>query len=80
MNQVAQIKELSEVLKGFTSRSVFSQKYHVPYFWVTEAIAEGKIASHCIDGKIYINIEEALTVLMPRKTRTNDKKKMDLFS
>jgi hypothetical protein len=38
---------------------------------------EGKIAVHSIDGKVYINVQEALNVLQPLKRK---KVNLNLFA
>jgi hypothetical protein len=62
MNQVG---ELSELFKGLKTRTAFAARYRIQYYRLTEAIEDGRIATHCIDGKVYINVEEALSVLRP---------------
>jgi hypothetical protein len=69
------IEELTQLFRDFMTRSAFAAKYRFQYYQVTEAIEKGKIATHCIDGKVYINVEEALSVLGPLK-----RKKVDLFA
>jgi hypothetical protein len=69
------VEELSALFKNFVTRSAFAAKYRFQYYQITDAIEKGKIATHCIDGKVYINVAEALSVLGPRK-----RKKVDLFA
>jgi hypothetical protein len=66
---VDQIQELSELFKNLMTRSAFAAKYRFQYYQVTNAIEKGKIATHCIDGKLYINVDEALSVLQPLKRK-----------
>jgi hypothetical protein len=71
-----QLQELSELFKNFMTRSAFANKYRFQYYYVTEAIEKGQIATHYIDGKVYINVAEALSVLQSRRR----KPKMNLFA
>jgi hypothetical protein len=64
-----QINELAELFKNLMTRSAFAAKYRFQYYQVTDAIEKGKIATHCIDGKLYINVDEALSVLQPLKRK-----------
>lgn len=75
MHRLSQLKELSNILKHYKTRSEFATKYGFHYYKVTEAIDDGRIAVHSVDGKLYINVEEALSVLSPRKRKA----KVDLF-
>jgi hypothetical protein len=60
-----QIDELSAMFKDLKTRTAFAAKYRIQYYRLTEAIEDGRIATHCIDGKVYINVREALSVLRP---------------
>ena len=64
-----QIQELSELFKSLMTRSAFAAKYRFQYYQVIDAIEKGKITTHCIEKKIYINVDEALSVLQPLKRK-----------
>jgi hypothetical protein len=78
MEQNDPLNELSEVLKNFMTRSAFANKYRFHYYQVENAIAKGQIATHCIDGKLYINVQEALGAIGTPKRRRKALT-MDLF-
>jgi hypothetical protein len=71
-----QIEALAELFKNYMTRTAFAAKYKFQYYHVTEAIEKGQIATYLIDGKVYINVDEALSVLQSRKR----KKVVDLFA
>jgi hypothetical protein len=71
-----QLQKLSELFKNLMTRSAFAAKYRFQYYQVSRAIEEGKIATHCINGQIYINVDEAIRVLQPLKR----KKAINLFA
>lgn len=54
-----QINELAELFKTLMTRTAFAAKYRFQYYQVSRAIEEGKIATHCINGQVYINVDEA---------------------
>jgi hypothetical protein len=64
-----QINELAELFKNLMTRSAFAAKYRFQYYQVSRAIEEGRIATHCVNGQIYINVDEALSVLQPLKRK-----------
>jgi hypothetical protein len=65
-----QIQELSELFKDLMTRSAFASRYRFQYYHITEAIEKGQITTHCINGQIYINVPEALSVLQSRKRKS----------
>jgi hypothetical protein len=76
----------------FMTRSDFHYKYEVPFSKISDRVRRGKIALHFIDGKIQINVKEALKAceklhpisrLLSEKERDDflaEKRKVDLFA
>jgi hypothetical protein len=56
------------VTREFDSPTTFYEKYRPKYWRLKEAIEDGKIATHCIDGRNRINVVEAIQVLWPNAT------------
>ena len=78
MNQLNHVQEgFSELLKDLMPRAKFAHKYGIMYYKLKDAIEKGLIATICIDGKVYINVTEALSVLRPSAI---EKKVDDLFA
>jgi hypothetical protein len=57
----------------FRTRLAFSYDFNVPYSTISNLIRKGEIELHLIDGKIQINVEEALKAYATVKKRTPTK-------
>jgi hypothetical protein len=53
------IKELQSTNK-FMTRLAFAYEYKIPYSIVMDRARRGELSLHFIDGKVQINVEEAL--------------------
>jgi hypothetical protein len=62
----------------FYVQTFFSRKYNISYATVHDRIHRGEIALHLINGKVQINVEEALKACEPRKRERKILK--DLFA
>lgn len=61
---------------AFQSKSVLEQEYatkgelhyglHLPYARIAQAVREGKLAIHLIDGKIQLKVEEVINLFFPK--------------
>jgi len=56
------------VTREFDSLTTFYEKYRPKYWQLKEAIQDGNIATHCINGRNRINVVEALQFLWPNST------------
>jgi hypothetical protein len=61
---------------AFKSASVLEQEYatkgelhyglHLPYARIAQAIRNGKLTVHLVDGKIQVRVEEVLNLFFPK--------------
>ena len=77
-----QVEHFTELFKNLMPRAKFAHVYGFMYYKVADAVRDGRIAAHCIDGKIYINVIEALSVLRPSAVAVEkaSESKDDLFA
>ena len=71
------IQELSDNPNKFRTRLAFAYEYKIPYAIVMDRVRRGELALHFVDGKVQINVEEALKACERKRPQ---KSAADLFS
>ena len=54
--------------ENMNSPTTFYEKFRPRYWQLKEAIEDGKIATHCINGRNRINVVEAIKLFWPNAT------------
>jgi hypothetical protein len=67
-------------MSEYKTRLAFAYDHKVPYSTVSDRIRRGEITLHLIDGKVQINVEEALEACQPKTKRSPRKFAHDLFA
>jgi hypothetical protein len=68
---------MSEVL--FMTRTDFMFKYRIPYATIADRVRKKEIELHLIDGKIQVNVQEALKACQSKRPQRKDIAR-DLFT
>jgi hypothetical protein len=71
------MKELSDNPSKFMTRLAFAYEYKIPYAIVMDRARRGELALHFVDGKVQINVEEALKACERKRPQ---KSAADFFS
>jgi hypothetical protein len=54
------VQPLQNSANKFMTRLAFSYEYKIPYSIVMDRVRRGELSVHLVDGKVQINVEEAL--------------------
>jgi hypothetical protein len=76
------VQPLPTSANKFMTRLAFAYEYKIPYTIVVDRVRRGELAVHFIDGKIQINVEEALKACERKRPSkvARDPSVVDLFS
>jgi hypothetical protein len=61
------LKPASILEQEYATKAELHYGFHIAYARIAKAIREGQLKPHLIDGKIQLEVKEAVRVLLPRK-------------
>lgn len=75
------LSQLDTYTNQYMTRLAFAQEHMIPYTTVCDRVRRGEIALHLIDGRVMINVAEAIRACV-RKPKYNKARivTVDLFS
>jgi hypothetical protein len=74
------VHNLQTLANKFMTRLAFSYEYRIPYSIVVDRVRRGELSVHFIDGKVQINVEEALKACERKRQPRSVRASNDLFA